>query len=74
MVGVCPVIHAETNGTITDQKGTEGESVTHEEVPHHDFAITDIKGTLSTTPPFCTGRNRCISHKTDSVYFKFSII
>ena len=49
-VGIGPAIGRKTDGTVGDQKSAESKSVTHQEIPHHQFAVLHVEGTLTPLP------------------------
>src|SRR5689334_23146877 len=57
-----PVILAKTYCTIRDQECTESKGVTHQKIPHHQFAIFNIERAFAPAPPFrlmLTNCRRC---------------
>src|SRR5690348_6133770 len=51
-VRIRPEVLAETDTAVRDQEGPESESITHQEIPHHQFAILQVEGTFTSAPPF----------------------
>src|SRR6476661_5470304 len=66
-VRIGPEILAETNRPIRDQECTKCKSITHQEIPHHQFSIFQVEGTFSSIPQFCL--MCCCSCRDVVIYF-----
>src|SRR5712675_1348811 len=62
LIGIGPGRGGKTYGSVGNQESTEGESITHKKIPHHEFTIFNIEGASTSTPPFLTYGN-CLCHE-----------
>src|SRR5436190_16980760 len=56
-IRIGPKVLRKANGAVRNEECSESESITHQEVPHHQFAIFYIERTSAPVPPF--GLLRC---------------
>src|SRR4051812_33914575 len=61
MIRIWPANTGESNGSIGYKECSKSESVTHQEIPHHQFSILNIEWASSTTPPLPFNWY-CLSH------------
>src|SRR5215203_1175673 len=58
-VRVGPKILRKADCTIRNKKSAEGESITHQKIPHHQLSILQVKWALTPTPPICFRYSSC---------------
>ena len=59
-VRIRPEILTKPDRTVGYQKGAKGEGITHQKIPHHQFAVLHVEGALTTAPPFGLMYCRCL--------------
>lgn len=61
-VWIGPVISAKAGCAITDKECAKSKGITHQEIPHHQLAITNVERTFTASPPFGSCGNCCCRH------------